>query len=184
MCIVQPLRTAFRSLILLAVCCVICLPASAAVIATENSSERTVLKRLFKQAKQSICIRCSRLEDPVLLSSLLRAGRRGVDVRVIAGVMTPDLQRAARRHSPHFAVRMAAISDNDRESSQAIVDKVITWYGGADWSPKKWRAKSQYIIDGGYRNGFPGTIKFERLWRRSKPIANPHSLDFSEKVVK
>jgi hypothetical protein len=167
---IQLLRSVARNFILLAVCCVICLPASATVIATESSSEQTVLNHFFNQAKRSVCIRCSRLEDPVLLSSLLRAGRRGVDVRVIAGVMTPDLQRAARRHSPHFAVRMAAISDNDRESSRAIVDKAITWSGAANWSPKNWRRKTHFVIDGGYRHGFPLTIEFEQLWRQSKPF--------------
>jgi len=165
------MRLALFSISLLVACSNTCLSTTVAIV---NDSEITELRRLCHDAEHSICIRCARLSDLMLLKSLVKASKRGIHIRIITDTLTPGLKRVALAHSPYFIVHLTFASDRGRFFSQgnsyALFDSTIAWYGVKAWSPKSWRGKSTVIISSQRPNGFIEKNIFTQLWQRSQLV--------------
>ncbi len=152
----------------------LCRPAAATVVTQMVGGERATLRGCFREALHSIRIRCERLDDRVLLRSLVQASRRGIDTRIVVDHLTPGLAQVAARHLPHFAVHRTDPADQGRfyrgQDAYALIDHVLMWFGTKTWSPKTWGRKNVLIIDSKQWGEKRAATEYQQLWKRSQAV--------------
>ncbi len=131
---------------------------------------RSVLVQSIDSAKQSLDVAVSSFTDEVLGDAVLRAARRGVDVRVLVGRATIRDQ-AERLEGAGVSVRCTdeIVAFGHRF---AVVDQRIVLAGSYDWSAPKTPITYDAMVRIVYASPAQATaaqaflVEFERLWAR------------------